>query len=139
MKQLIYQKGMYSLVMTDDGIIEWLCGYYEHDLKKASDDVMSFLSALDKLFSSERQKKYSILVDVRPVYNQAFHIPDVGKQAFTDILKHEQTKRVAVLGANTWLTRMTEIMVSMTQEWNKLRFFKDEQKARQWLLMDIKK
>ncbi len=134
MGKLIHEKGMFSLTIADDGIIEWLTRHFEHDQQKAGDDMMSLLSAIDQLFTSQPKQQFIFLVDVRPVYTQTYLLPDSAKDVYSDLLRHPQLKKAAVLGANTFLSRITEIMVNMTKKWNKLRFFRDENKARQWLL-----
>ena len=133
MSQILCDKGMYLLELDDNGLLVWTTRYYEKDETRGMEDVNHLIEAINILFNQDPDKHFSMLVDVRPVYDQALYLPQSARRTFSKLMKNPHIKKIAILGANTYLAILVETLSRFTEMWSKVRFFRDEDKAFGWL------
>jgi hypothetical protein len=133
MRQILFDKGMYLLELDNNGLLIWTTRYHEKDETRGTEDVNRLIEAMNILFNQDPDKHFSMLVDVRPVYEQAFYLPRSARQTFSKMMENPHIKKIAILGANTYLAILVETMSRFTEMWSKVRIFRDEDKAFGWL------
>jgi len=133
MRQILCDNDMYLLELDNNGLLIWTTRYYAKDEIKGMEDVNRLIEAINILFNQDPDKYFSVLVDVRPVYDQVFYMPRPVRQKFSKLMKNPQIKKIAILGANTHLAILVETLSQFTEMWSKVRIFRDEDKAFGWL------
>lgn len=134
MRRKLLDEGMYTLEIDDNDLLIWTTRYFVKDENKGTQDINAFVRALQKLFYNNPGKKYSVLVDVTPVYKEAHNVPISAKRVFREIYEYPQIYKVAMIGANNFFTKLGEMLSRFTGKWEKLRIFKDEEEAIKWAL-----
>ncbi len=124
---------MYLLEQQRYNLLVWTTRYHEKDEYKGMRDLNGLTETVNDLFAKEPTRRYLVLADTRPVFEQAYLMPRAAREAFSELLRHPQIRRVAVLGANQYLTRVVEMLFLFTEKWKKIRMFRDKDRALKWL------
>ena len=85
-----------------------------------------------EIYDRHKGEKFNVLVDTRSLDNKTENLPDETRDIYNKFANHEQTNKIAVLGASiqTVVIRFVSWFVESLKH---VRWFDDEKKALDWL------
>lgn len=86
-----------------------------------------------EVFAKDPSKYYLGLVDLTPIQHNVSVVPGSVREIYGTLLQHEQLKKVALFGLNTFYEVGISFILSSLYEKDRVRIFKTQAEARAWL------
>ena len=129
----------YDVYLGDDGVIYNEVEVMERTEGKSTEMAQLEHQSVQKLLNEKPKSTFPLLIDFMRIPKRHKYTSEGARIAYVALMAESQIVRVAFLGDNQHMKRMTEFLTEASGMKGKVRWFRNKQKAQNWLFKVVKK
>lgn len=129
----------YDVYLGDDGVIYNEVEVMERTEEKSTEMAQLEHQSVQKILKEKPKSTFPLLIDFTRIPKKHKYTSEGARIAYVALMAESQIVRVAFLGDNQHMKRMTEFLTEASGMKGKARWFRDKQKAQNWLFKVVKK